>query len=225
MPIEGDGAEHRAAHAGKRLEELALAVAGDAGDADDLARMDREGRVRDAQHAAGVDHGEILDLEHRRAGRALALLDLQQHAPADHRLGELRRRGLGGHEGGDHLAPAHHRDPVGDRHDLAQLVGDQDDRLALRLQRPQQLEQGIGLGRGQHRGRLVEDEDVGAAIEGLQDLDALLQADRQVADGRVDVDIEAVIARETGELGAHLGVAGAQERAALGAEHDVLDHA
>jgi hypothetical protein len=31
--------------------------------------------------------------------------------------------------------------------------------------------------RREHRCRLVEDEDLGAAIEGLQDLDALLHAD------------------------------------------------
>ena len=39
------------------------------------------------------------------------------------------------------------------------------------------LEQLVRLLRRQHGGRLVEDEDVGAAVERLQDLDALLLAD------------------------------------------------
>ena len=46
------------------------------------------------------------------------------------------------------------------------------------VERPQDPEQLGRLLRRQHRGRLVEDEDVGAAIERLQDLDALLLADR-----------------------------------------------
>jgi hypothetical protein len=76
-----------------------------------------------------------------------ALLDAQQHAPADHRLGQFRRRGLGwSRDMRHHLAAPHHRDPVGDVHDLAQLVGDQDHRLALCLQRAQQREELVGLG-------------------------------------------------------------------------------
>ena len=65
------------------------------------------------------------------AGMGGALVDLQDHLAADHRVGEFRRRGLGGIEGRDHLAAPHHRDAVGQAHDLAQLVGDEDDRLVL----------------------------------------------------------------------------------------------
>jgi hypothetical protein len=39
--------------------------------------------------------------------------------------------------------------------------------------------------RGEHRCRLVEDEDPRFAVEGLEDLDALPDADRQVLDRRV----------------------------------------
>ena len=41
--------------AGKRLQKLRLAVAGDAGDADDLAGVDGEAQVVDAEHAAAVE--------------------------------------------------------------------------------------------------------------------------------------------------------------------------
>ncbi len=97
-----------------------------------------------------------------------------------------------GVEGRDHLAAPHHRDAVGQAHDLAQLVGDEDDRLVLALQHPQHLEQLIGLGRRQNRGRLVEHQDFRAAHQRLQDLDPLLQADRQFADDRVGIDFEPV---------------------------------
>ena len=63
----------------------------------------------------------------------------------------------------------------------------------------------VGLGRRQHAGRLVEDQDLGAAIERLQDLDALLQADRQLLDHRVGIDLQPVFPLEPLQLGARLG--------------------
>ena len=82
----------------------------------------------------------------------------------------------------------------------------------------------IGLGRRQHAGRLVEDQDVGAAIERLQDLDALLQADRQFLDDRVGIDLQPVFALQPLQLGARLGDRRLQQRLAFGAEDDVLEH-
>ena len=127
--------------------------------------------------------------------------------------------------GRHHLAAAHDRDAVGDGHDLAQLVGDEDDGLALVAQRAEDAEQVIGLVRRQHAGGLVEDQDVGAAVERLEDLDALLQADGQVADQRVGIDVEFVVAAPGACSSARaLASAGPMQRAALGAEHDVLQH-
>src|SRR5439155_21134324 len=54
------------------------------------------------------------------------------------------------------------------------------------------LEQLLRLLRRQHRGRLVEDENLRAAEERLQDLDPLLLADGDALDARVGVDGEAV---------------------------------
>ena len=157
----------------------------------------------------------LLDRQLDRAGLGLALFDAQQHAAADHQLGELLDRGLGGLARRHHRAAPHDRDVVGDRHDLAQLVGDEDDRLALVLELLEDAEQMVGLGRRQHAGRLVEDQDVGAAIERLQDLDALLQADRQFLDDRVRIDLQPVFALQPLQLRARLGDAGLQQRARL----------
>ena len=65
-----------------------------------------------------------------------------------------------------------------------------------RLRLRDDLEQLPRLLRRQHRRRLVEDQDVGAAVERLQDLDALLLADRDVVDPRVRVDREAERSRQ-----------------------------
>ena len=75
-------------------------------------------------------------------------------------------------------------DPVGDLEHLVQLVADEDDRHALALEALEDPEELLRLLRREHRGRLVEDEDVRAAVERLQDLDALLLADRDVLDPR-----------------------------------------
>ena len=178
---------------GEHLEQFALAVAGDAGDADDLARAQREvDRRRARVTPRRVAQRDRFGVEQRRRpASAGALSSSQPHLAADHQLGQLLARRLGGRTRRHHLAVAHDVDRVGDRHDLAQLVRDQDDGHAARAQGAQDAEQLIGLLRRQHRGRLVEDQDARAAIQRLQDLDALLLADRQVADQRVGIDAAA----------------------------------
>ena len=199
LAVDEDLAGAGRAHASERFEELRLAVACDAGDAEDLAFPQDEGDAVDANDPPVVAHHEVSRLERDPPRMGGALVDLQDHLAPDHRVGELRRRGLVGIEGRDHLAAPHHRHAVGQAHDLAQLVGDEDDRLALALEHPEHLEQLVGLGRRQHRGRLVEHQDVRAAHQRFQDLDPLLQADRQFADDGVRIDLEAVFAPELGE--------------------------
>ena len=50
----------------------------------------------------------------------------------------------------------------------------------------------VDLRRGEHGGRLVQDEAVGIAVEGLEDLGALLDPDRQVLDDGVGVHRQVV---------------------------------
>ena len=94
LAVEEHASDGRVADAGEHLEQLRLAVAGDAGDADDLAGAHVEGHFREAADALGVDVAEILHLEQRPPRHDRLLVDAQQDAAADHQLGELRRRGL-----------------------------------------------------------------------------------------------------------------------------------
>jgi hypothetical protein len=71
-------------------------------------------------------------------------------------------------------------------------VGDQHHGFAFGLELLEDAEQVIGLLRGQHAGGLVEDQDLGAAEERLEDLDALLDADGQFLDDGVGIDLELV---------------------------------
>ena len=165
-----------------------------------------------------------LHLEHRLARPRRPLLDPQQHLAADHQLGQLLLAGLGGPAVRHHGPGAHDADLVGHRHDLAQLVGDQDDGAPLRLQVPQDAEQMVGLLRRQHARGLVQDQDARAAEQGLEDLDPLLHAHGQARHRRVEVDLEPVVALQRRDLGpGPLGAVG-QGEAALGAEQQVLQH-
>ena len=128
-----DRPRSRVAQARERVDQLALAVVVDAGDADDLAGANLE---RDAAHlldVAVVEHVEVLDLEQRLSGLRRGLLDAEHDLAADH---QLREAGLGrafARDRVDLLAAAQDADPVGDLEHLVQLVGDEDDRHALGL--------------------------------------------------------------------------------------------
>ena len=133
--------------------------------------------------AGRVDDAEVLDDQGVVAELRRVLVDGQLDRAADHHRGELGVAG-GGLGLADDLAEADDRDPVGDLADLAQLVGDEDDRLPGLLELAHDLHQLVGLLRGQDRGGLVEDEQLGVAGQRLDDLDALLDADGEVLDER-----------------------------------------
>ena len=97
----------------------------------------------------------------------------------DHPLRQLRLRRSGCRRFGDQTARAQHGDAMRDTHHLAQFVTDEDDRQALFDHLAERFEKRLALLRRQHGGRLVEDQNAGAAIQGLQDLNALTLADGQ----------------------------------------------
>jgi len=104
-------------------------------------------------------------------------------------------------------------------------VGDEDDARAGVAELTHDDHELVGLLGGQHGGRLVEDEDLGVARERLDDLDALLHADRELLDDGVGVDVEA---EAPGDL-AHLRAGGLQVEPPAGAgllvaQHHVLRH-
>ena len=112
-------------------------------------------------------------------------------------------------------------DAVCDSFHLAQLVRDEDHRATLRAgHSAQRHEEDIGLLRGEHGGGLVEDQDPRVAIQCLEDLDALLLADGELADSCAGIDGEAIALRE--QVDALLDLGAAQPKPALVAEHHVL---
>ena len=73
-----------------------------------------------------------------------------------------------------------------------QLVCDEDNRLAGIAQRPHNRKEGFDLLRRQNGGRLVKDQHIGRSEKHFQNLDTLLDTDRQVLDQDVRGHIHAI---------------------------------
>ena len=103
-------------------------------------------------------------------------------------------------------------------------MGDQDHRLALIPQPRQNPEQMIRLLGRQHPRRLVQDQDIGTAVQRLQNLDPLLMAHRQILDHRIGVNVQIKLGAQRLQFLAGPRQAGGQHRAILGPQNDVLQH-
>ena len=102
-------------------------------------------------------------------------------------------------------------------------MGDEDHGFALRLELAEHIEKMVGFARCQHTSRLIEDQDVGAAIESLEDLHPLLQSDRQIVDRFAEVDFQSVIAGKPFELLACRGNASVADESALRTQHHIFE--
>jgi hypothetical protein len=112
-------------------------------------------------------------------------------ALADHRLdqGRLARLRRGGLR--DLPAVAEHGHGVGDAQDVLDEMRNEDDAGAFVPQPFQRCEQAFHFRRRQRRGRLVENDDAGARRQHAGDFDQLLQPDREVAEPRHRIDVDA----------------------------------
>ena len=86
--------------------------------------------------------------------------------------------------------------PVADLQHLVQLMGDDDDGLAVRLHAPQHVEQaGDFLGR-QHRRGLVQNQNIRAAVQHFENFNRLLFGHGHIIDFLLRVQVEAVFFRQ-----------------------------
>ncbi len=216
-----DRARGRLAKAEDALRELGLAVATDARDAEDLTGAHGEVDALQRRRATVALRLEPADLEDRTGRRHRRPRRHRLQLAADHQARDLGRRGLFRDELARVAAGAQHRDAIGDGEDLAELVGDEDHDLALVAERPHDREELVDLLRRQDGRRLVEDEQLAAAVKDLQDLDALLQPERQVLHLRVGIHRDAETLLELADACRELTLA--EDRpGALVAEDDVL---
>ena len=205
------------------LDQLGLAVPLYAGDAEDLPASHVERDTVDHGVPAVVDHGEVVDHQDDVVGCPVGLVDGELDRSADHQLCQLGLAGGLRCRRGDDRATADHGDPVRDGDHLFELVRDEDDGRPVVAQGSHDADQLVDLLRGQHRGGLVENQDLGVVGECLDDLDTLLHSHRDVLDDRFGVDGEPVpFGHLMHEVSRLVPVENAQTAGRLAAEHDVL---
>ena len=199
--LELDPPGGRLPHAHEDLDELRLTIALDTGDAEDLTGTDAQGDV--LEHVpARPGEGDPLRREDDPVGdRGLLRLGGGQLG-ADHELGELAGGDVLGQDGVDSGPAADHGDPVGDGEHLVELVRDEEDGDPLALELAQVAEELVDLLGHEDRGRLVEDDRARTSEQDLEDLHPLAGADAEVGDECRRVDVEAVLVRDPGDLGA-----------------------
>ena len=146
------------------------------------------------------------------------------HFASNHQFSQFLAVGFCGFAVRYHLSVAHDRHIVGDRHNLAQLVGNQNNAHAFVAKVVQNFEQLVGFLRCQDTGGLVQDEDVGTSKQGLEDLHSLLLPYREIAGEGIGIDVEAVIFREIAQLGACSIDTFRQQETGFCSHHHVFQH-
>ena len=219
--VDDDGAGVlRQALAGERGEQLVLAVAGDAGDAEDFAALQLERDVLEphAVRIVGLE-GKVVDDEPRHGGLAACAAAFTSliSPPTIMRASEaaVSRRGIAGR---DLLAAAQDGGGVAQPLHLFELVADVEDGAAFGLEAFQHDEELVGLLRRQHRGRLVQDQEFRILHQRADDLDALALADRQLPDLAPGIERQAVGLRDLLQPRRHV----LEGFPAVEAERDVL---
>ena len=194
--VDADQASGRAAAAlaGEGGEELRLAVAGDAGDAQDLAAADREADVAQRRRRAGRGAGRDSPSRTRRS-RPGAVPARPVTAPTcapTIRAASERALSARGSQAPTTLPWRRMVARVAEPAHLVEPVRDVEQRPALVAQPLQRGEQPLGLLRRQHRGRLVEDDEARVLQQAAHDLDALALAGRERPDRPAGLELQAV---------------------------------
>jgi hypothetical protein len=194
LPEQADGARRSTRQlARNRFQQLLLAIAGDPGDADDLAAAQRQLDVfQVGAERIGAGHRQMLDRQQHLAGRARRQLAGRQLA-ADHQFGQRARAFLARVGGARHATATQHGGLVAQRLDLIELVADVQDADAVGGEPAQRLEQLLHRVGREHRGRLVHDQQAWRLQQAAHDLDALAFADRHAVHQALRIERQPVL--------------------------------
>ena len=141
-------------------------------------------------------HAQIPDHQRGLARPAFPARIHLPHAAAEHQFHELRPVDLLRPPRADQLAVAQHRDGIADLKDLAEPVGDVDDRFAFGAKRAQRIEDAFDLDVGERRRRFVQHEYPRIAGQHPRQLDQLPPPDAQLRDRRLQRKIAQAHLRE-----------------------------
>ena len=151
--------------------------------------------------AVGSQDRQILHLQPQVAVLHQGTVDVQRYRMAHHHVRQLLGRSVAGGHVPDIAALAEHRHPVGHVHDLVELVGDDDQGLAVCLHISHDIEEPVRLLGGQHGGGLIQDQDVCAPVEDLDDLHRLLLRHGHVVDLLVGINGKTIFLTDLQDFG------------------------
>jgi hypothetical protein len=162
----------------QHFDKLALTVARNPGDADDLSSPDGQVQVLHGRKPAVIQRLQPGDLKTRLSDIVRETRGPLRDFPRPyHHLGHVGPREAGNPAAAGETAPSQHRHLVSIGHDLAELMGDgQDRQLALARHAAQQAQHLVGLAGRQDGGRLVQDQEAVLQVKLLEDLQLLLLA-------------------------------------------------
>ena len=204
-----------------RSPDSALAVAADAGDADDLAapHVEIDARERRAERIVRRQV-EAAYAQQRCAGARLAVTRFRQvaadHHPRERRRGLLARIAIAGD-----AAVTKDRRAIAQRADLVELVADVEDAQAFRDDVAQRGEQSLDRLRRQHRRRLVHDEELRLLQQAAHDFHTLALANRHRVHVARRVERQSIGRRHVAHPRGQCGV----DTHAVERERDVVDDA
>ena len=205
-------------------QQFRLAVARHPGNPQNFAGTDRQGYAFQPFHPLVIGNFKVFHFQHYLAGLHGAFDHIQQHLSPHHPFRQVFGAGVSGPDRRGHFTAPHHRYGIGHFHDFAQLVGDQDDGFTLLLQALEDTEQMVGFVRGQNPGRLIQDQDIGLAVQRFQNLHPLLMPDRQVFDQLIRIDVQFIVIGQLRQHLARLGQRRAQQSAVFHPEDHVFQH-
>ncbi len=164
---------------GEAVEQLRLPVTLGAGDADDLAALEREADRPEGLALQTVDVQHLPGLCRLRCGGGEGRLERTAHDQLDEfGFGRVARRG-----GALHPAVTQHRDAVRDLEHLGEPVADVHHADAALAACRDRAVQGLDLVRPQGRRRFVEQEHPRVRDERLGDFEQLALGQRECAGG------------------------------------------
>ena len=191
------GAAFALAHQG--FDQFALSVAGNAGDAEDFAGVDRQGEIAHGQRATVAHDIESCDLQVRRLAGAD---DGRMWRPgrgfggcgtciAHHGLSQPRGVGIRDAGAMDAFATAQDGHVVGIGHHFAELVRDDQDRAhAASRELAHMAQHFVGLLGCQYRGGLVQDQQARLEVELFEQFQFLFFTGGQLLRAGVQVQAE-----------------------------------
>ena len=178
---------------------MRLAIAIDAGNANDLSGMHIQAYAPDLFLSYLVARVEAVYAQHRAPTLDGHPVSTQVHIAAHHEAGQLLLGGLSRRHGAYDPPVPHHRHAIRKLHDFLKLVRHNDDRAALVSQPAKDGEELVLLMYGQDCCRFVEDQQPGVAIEQLEDFNSLLHPNRQVLHLRMGIDGQMVLVAQAAQ--------------------------